>query len=170
MDKVAISLRHPFRTLPLSGAQVGWFRPAAAVLIALLIPVLLAMVFLYKGSPTLHRPPKDGIGYTLRDHIDIVTACFAAPVVVSWVIAPIALLVLRASAMLGWAGWGAAVLCALAFGLPALHLTLNGDVTTESQAILPHIIIAIALLDLSVWAAFWGLIALNSKSPNNSST
>ncbi|MEN8840538.1 MAG: hypothetical protein ABF254_00005 [Octadecabacter sp.] len=164
------ALRHPFHTRPLSGAQVGWFRPAAAVLIALLIPVLLAMTYLYTGSPTLLGPPEDGTGYTLRDHIDIVTACLAASVVVSWVIAPIALLVLRASAMLGWAGWGSAVLCALTFGLPAVHLTLNGDVTTESQAILPHIVIAIALLGLSVWAAFWGLIALNSKSPNNSST
>jgi len=127
-------------------------------------------VFLYTGSPALHGPPKDGTGYALRDHIDIVTACMAASVVVSWVIAPFALFALRASAMLGWAGWGSAILCALVFGLPAVHFTLNGDVTTESQEILPHIILAISLLGLSVWAAFWGLIALNEKRANNSSS
>lgn len=163
------ALYAPFRTPPLSGAQVGWLKPAVAVLIALLLPALLAMVFLYTGSPPLHGLPKDGSGYTLRDHIDILTACIAASVVVSWVIAPIALLLLRASAMLGWAGWGTAVLCALAFGLPAVHFTLNGDVTTDNQAILPHIILAISLLGLSVWAAFWGLMVRNGTHSNNSS-
>lgn len=159
------SLYHPFRTPRISGAQVGWGRPVAAVLIALLIPAILSMVFLYTGSPTLQGPPKDGSSYTIRDHIDMVTAALAASIVVSWIIAPIAFIVLRASAMLGWAGWGTALLSALGLGLPAVHLALNGDVTTEDTTILPHILFAICVLGLSVWAAFWGLIRLQHKMP-----
>ncbi|MCW1950377.1 MAG: hypothetical protein KIH44_003300 [Octadecabacter sp.] len=56
----------------------------------------------------------------------------------------------------GFAGWGVTI--------------LGGFTVGKLAAILPHIIITIALMGLSVWAAFWGLIALNSKSPNNSST
>jgi len=163
-------LRHPFRTPKLGGHDAGWGRSILAVIIALIIPCLIAIAFLFTSSPTLHGLPKDGSGYALRDHIDIFTACLAASVIVSWIIAPVAVLLLRASAIFGWAGWGSAILLAVIFGLPTVHFALHGDVTTESQAILPHITAAIAFLGLSVWAAFWGLVALSRrsfvKSPN----
>ncbi len=164
-DQTRLFLLHPFRTPRLSGAQIGWGRPLAAVLIALLIPAVLSIVFLYAGAPSLHGPPKDGTSYTLRDHIDMFSAALAASLVVSWMIAPFALIALRASALLGWAGWGTALLTALAFGLPTVHFALNGDVTTEDSTILPHILLAICTLGLSVWAAFWGLIRVQRIMP-----
>jgi len=82
---------------------------------------------------------------------------------VSWMLAPFALLLLRAAAMLGYAGWGMAVGTSLILGLPTVHIALMGDLTTEDTILLPHITIAIAILGLSVWATFWGLIRLRTK-------
>lgn len=165
LTKPASNLRHPFRTPKLTGAQVGWFPPAAAIVIALFLPALLAIAVILIGAPTVSGPPKDGTGYSIADHIALVLAVLSASIVMSWMIAPLALVLLRAAAMLGYAGWGTAILAALAFGLPMVHITLMGDVTTEENAILQHMIFAIAILGLSVWAAFWGLMALKRKSP-----
>lgn len=169
LTKPATNLRHPFRTPKLTGAQVGWFRPAAAIVIALFLPALLAVAIILIGAPTVSGPPKDGTGYSIADHIALVLAVLSASIVMSWMIAPLALVLLRAAAMLGYAGWGTAILAALAFGLPMVHITLMGDVTTEENAIPAHIITAIAILGFSVWAVFWGLMALSTKRLNTRS-
>lgn len=154
---------HPIKTPPLSGPDVGWFRPALAVVLAMFLPALLAILFLFWGAPTIAGPPKDGSGYSISDHIDMVLAALAASVLVSWMVAPFAMLLLRAAAMLGFAGWGMAAFVAFALGLPTVHFALMGDLATEDTRLLPHIIIAIAMLGLSVWVAFWGLFALRKK-------
>jgi len=163
LTDLRLSLRHPFRTPKLTGQQVGWFRPAAAIIIAMFLPTLLAGAIVFNGGPVFTGPPKDGNSYGLADHIGIVLACLSVSIVVSWMIAPVALLGLRAAAMLGWAGWGTAILSAVFLGLPLAHLALNGDLTTDEHAIPVHLTVAIACLGLSVWAAFWGLIALRQK-------
>lgn len=150
----------------LSGDDVGWFRPAAAIIIAMVLPALLAIAFILFGAPTISGPPKDGSGSTLADHVAFVLAALSASILVSWMLAPLALLLLRAAAMLGYAGWGTAVIASLCFGLPLVHVVLNGDVTTEENAILPHMMVAIAFLGVSVWASFWGLMALKRKPSN----
>ena len=94
------------------------------------------------------------------DHFGIFLAGLATSVVASWLIVPFGFIAMRAAAMLGWAGWGTAILTALGFGLPIVHFALNGDLTTEDASILPHIAAAIAFLGLSAWAAFWGLVAV----------
>jgi len=136
-------------------------------MIALLIPAALAMSIILTGGPTFSGPPKDGSGYTLYDHFALVIGALSASVFVSWIMAPLALIFLRAAAMLGLAGWGSAILTAILFGVPFVHIALIGDVTTEENAILPHIIVAIALLGLTVWAAFWSLMKLKSPSTNS---
>lgn len=157
---------HPFRTPILTGPQVGWFRPAAAVVLGLLVPAIIAIICLLLVSPTIAGPPKDGSGFAVSGHISLVLAALSASFLVSWMLAPFALLLLRAAAMLGYAGWGSALIVALALGLPTLHIALMGDVTSEDSSILPHITVAIALLGLSVWAVFWGLLARQQKSLN----
>lgn len=149
---------HPFRTPRLSGPDIGWFRPAVAVVLAMVLPALLAILAIYLGAPVLSGPPKDGTALTLADHATLVVGSLAVSFLASWMAAPFALLALRGAAMLGWAGWGSAILCAELFGLPIVHFALQGDITTEDSTILPHIACAIALLGLSVWAIFWGLM------------
>lgn len=159
--------RHPFRSPKLTGAQAGWVKPAAAIFIALVVPAALAAAAVLMGGAVLSGPPKDGSGFSFGDHLNIVLAGLTASIVASWMIAPIALIGLRAAAMLGWAGWGTAILSALGFGLPIVHFALNGDVTTEDASILPHICIAITVLGLSVWAAYWALVAIFWPSEAN---
>lgn len=159
-------LSHPFRTTPLSGPDVGWFRPATALLLAMIVPTLISLIFTFIGTPKITGLPKDGTGYTFANHVEFVLAFLSASFLVSWMIAPFALLSLRASAMLGYAGWGTAVLMSLGCGLPIVHFALNGDLTTDYGAFvfLPHISIAISFLGLSVWAAFWGLMKLRQRA------
>ena len=146
---------HPFRTPPLTGPEVGWFRPAAAIILALILPAALALLLILNGAPVVDGPSSDGSPYTLSDHVGIVLGMLTVSPLVSWLMAPVALVVLRAAAMLGWAGWGTAVLAALAFGMPAAHLVLNGDMTTDVQALPFHLAVAISLLGLTTWAMFW---------------
>lgn len=153
----------PFRTPPLSGPDVGWLRPFFAVVLAILGPSLLAGVFIYNGAPVFSGPPKDGSGYSWGDHVAIVLACLAASVVVTWMMVPLSVMGLRATAMLGYAGWGTAILAALIVGLPVAHVLLNGDLTTEENAILPHLMVALGVLGLSHWAAFWGLMSVRKR-------
>ncbi|MGJ8612332.1 MAG: hypothetical protein ACSHWY_14615 [Octadecabacter sp.] len=155
-----------FRSVPLSRGDVGWVRPMLAVVLGLLVPALLAMLILYVERPTLSGLPKDGSGFTAGDHVGVVFAALAASFVVSWLIAPVALILLRYSAIFGWAGSGSAVVSALIIGLPTVHFALNGDVTTENSVILPHISIAISLLSLAIWGIFVGLMNMRKKSPN----
>jgi len=159
-------IQRPFRSPRHSAETVGWVRPVFAVLLGLFVPALLAMLILYVESPTLSGPPKDGSGFRVGNHVEIVFAALSASFVVSWMVAPFALVLLRYSAIFGWAGWGSAVLSALLIGLPTVHVALNGDVTTEDSTILPHITIAIALLSLAVWGFFVCLMALREKSRN----
>lgn len=158
-----ISRWHPFRSPALSGPQVGWFRPAAAIIIAMILPALAAIAFIYSGAPIFSGPPKDGTGYTMADHLAIVLGALGLSFLTSWVAAPLVLLALRAAVMLGFAGWGSALIMAWVIGLPVVHVVLNGDVTTDEHAILPHMICAIGILGLSVWAAFWVLFAFRCK-------
>lgn len=153
----------PFRSKPLTGQDVGWFHPTAAVLIGLFAPALSAFFIIQLGGPVIHGPPKDGSGYSLADHFAILTGALTMSFLVSWIAAPFALLVLRAAAMLGYAGWATAVFAAPVMGLPIVHFVLNGDLTSDTYAILPHMIISVGILGLSVWAAFWILFALRPK-------
>ena len=146
---------HPFRTAPLTGTEVGWFRPAFAIILALVLPALLALVLILNGAPVVEGPPKDGSGYTWGDHIGIVLGMLTVSPLVSWVVSPVALVALRAAAMLGWAGWGTAILTALGLGMPLAHLLLNGDLTTDEYALPVHLAVAISLLGLAIWATFW---------------
>ena len=148
--------RHPLRSQKLSGAEVGWFRPALAVVLGLLILPWFALVLTLNGAPTIAGPPKDGSGYSFSDHIAIVLACLSVSFIATWMAAPVALLALRAAAMLGWAGWASAMGAAVILGLPMAHWTLNGDLTTDVYAVPVQLSVAIALLGLSIWAAFWG--------------
>ena len=140
-----------------------------AVLASMFLPAILAALFLFWGAPTLSGPPKDGSGFTITDHATFVLAALTASFLVSWMLAPLAVLLVRAAAMLGYAGWGMSMGAALALGLPVVHIGLMGDLTTESTLLLPHISIAIAILGLSVWAAFWGLMVVRSKRLKNHS-
>ena len=155
--------RKTFRSPPLSGEQVGWFRPAAAIMLALAVPALLALLFIYSGAPAFDGPPSAGESYTLNDHIAIVLGTLAFSFLTSWMATPLILLSLRAAAMLGYAGWGTSVIAAWIIGLPIVHFALNGDLTTEEHAILPHMMFTIGFLGLSVWVAFWGLFALRRQ-------
>lgn len=156
-------LRQSFRTKPLSGHDVGWFIPAVAIVIGLTLPTILAFLIVFAGGPVISGPSKDGTGYDLADHIAIITGALMMSFLASWLATPFALLALRAAAMLGYAGWGTALLAALILGLPVVHVFLNRDLTTDRYAILPQVSVAIALLGLSVWVVFWGLIALRRK-------
>ncbi len=126
----------------------------------MIIPSVVAAILVYAGGTSISGVPKSGLGPTLLDHFGIFLAGLATLVVASWLIVPFGFIAMRAAAMLGWAGWGTAILTALGFGLPIVHFALNGDLTTEDASILPHIAAAIAFLGLSAWAAFWGLVAV----------
>ncbi len=154
---------HPFRTFRLTGPQVGWFRPAAAVVIASLAPAALAFLFISLGAPVIDGPFKDGSTYTLADHVAIVLGAIALSFLVTWIAAPFAVFALRAAAMLGVAGWGTAMISAWIIGLPIAHVALNGDLTSDDYAILPQLMVAIAILGLSVWVTFWGLMAATNR-------
>ncbi|MCF2869801.1 hypothetical protein L0664_01860 [Octadecabacter sp. G9-8] len=156
---------HPFRTPRLSGAEVGWARPLLAVVFGLAVPSLMGWVMIYIHGATLSGPPKDGSGYTLNDHLAFVSAFVAASIIVTWMMIPIAVMAMRAAAMLGWAGWGTALLGSWAVGLPVVHVMLNGDLTTDGNGLLPHITLAIAILALSIWASFWALLAVWETRP-----
>ena len=142
---------------------MGWWRPAVAVLAAMVVPTLLSVALILFGAPTISGPPKGGTGFTLADHMALTLAALTASVIVSWMLAPVALLLLRAAAMLGWAGWGSAVLAAWALGLPMVHFALHGDVTSEEPQFLPAILAAIAILGLTVWVIFWALMRKMEK-------
>jgi len=162
MDVPRLTL-HPFRTKPLTGAEVGWFRPALAIVLALALPVVLSLSLILFGAPVLSGPPKDGSGFSLADHFGIVLGLVAVSPIVSWMISPVALVVLRAAAMLGWAGWGTSILAALIFGMPFAHIVLNGDLTTDENALPMHLAVAISFLGLAIWATFWASIKLRRK-------
>jgi len=156
-------IQRPFRSRPLSGAEAGWFRPAFAVIFALIFLPGLSLLIVLLGGPTISGPAKDGSSYTLSEHIGIILGLLSISPLVTWMIAPVGLLVLRAVAMLGWAGWGTAALASIMFGLPFAHLILNGDLTTDEFALPLHLAVAIALLGLSIWATFWVSIWLHPK-------
>lgn len=155
--------KHPLKTPPLSGPQVGWFRPAATVVTALLLPAVFALASIYNGGPVFAGPPKDGTGYSLTEHTAIVLAVLGFSFLTSWMASPLVLLALRAAAMLGYAGWGTAILTAWLIGLPIVHVFLNGDLTAEEHAILPHMLVAIGILGLSVWFVFWVMMHFTNK-------
>ncbi len=156
-------IRGAFRTRPLTGPEIGWFRPALAIILALALPSLVALVLILNGAPTISGPPKDGTGYDLADHIGIVLGMLTVSPLVSWMISPVALVALRAAAMLGWAGWGTAIIAALALGMPFAHVVLNGDLTTDEHALPYHLAVAIGLLGLTIWASFWCILRLSQR-------
>ena len=161
--KPKIPFWHPFKSESLSGPQVGWFRPAAAVMLGFILPTTVALAMVYIGGPDFWEPIKSDVGYSFWDHVGLITGVLSVSFIVSWMAIPFTIIALRATAMLGYAGWGTALLCAWGIGLPIVHIALNADATTDESAILTHMTIAVGILGLSVWAAFWALVFLRKK-------
>lgn len=155
----------PFRSVRLDWADAGWWRCAAAVLIGLLAPALIAASVIYLLTPDFAGPPKDGRGFTLAEHFFFFIGLLAASVVVSWMLAPVALVLLRLAAVTGWAGWASAAVAALIVGLPSAHVILNGDITTENTFLLPHLALALIVLGLSIRTIFYVQAVSRQKRP-----
>lgn len=155
---------HPLRSTTLTGGEVGWFRPAAAVVIGLILPSAFALILVYFGGPTFSGPPKNGAGFSLSEHVGLVLGVLSVSFIISWMAAPFALFALRAMAMLGYAGWGSAVLSAWAIGLPIVHIVLNADATTDESAILLPMTVALGVLGLSVWVTFQCLLWFGTRT------
>lgn len=156
-------MRRLFRTHPLSGPEAGWLRPAFAVILALVIPAGFCLFIIVQSEFVFNGPPKDGSDYTLKDHVSLVIGALSVSFLASWMMIPFAIFALRLALMTGWAGCVTAMGAAVVIGLPLVHVGLSGDVTTEENAILPHVTVAIALLGLAVWAFYWGLFRLRRK-------
>ncbi|MEJ6397214.1 hypothetical protein [Yoonia sp. 208BN28-4] len=131
--------------------DAGWWRAIGAVLGGVFLPALLGVAFLYYSDAPLSGPPKDGLGRSLEMHALLVAAALAAAPLIAWLAAPLAVPALVYAQRHGWAGWGSAVLLAAAIGLPIVHFALNGDVTTEDQSVLGHIIAALIIQGTVGW-------------------
>ena len=132
-------------------------------MLGFILPTTVALAMVYIGAPGFWEPIKSHDGYSLWDHIGLITGVLSVSFIVSWMAIPFTIIALRATAMLGYAGWGTALLCAWGIGLPIIHIALNADATTDESAILAHMAIAVGILGLSVWAAFWALVFLRKK-------
>jgi len=158
-----ISPWHPLRSTALSGPDVGWFRPAAAVVIGLIFPNIIALLLVWTGHPTFVAPVLSPADIKGANHIAFTLGLLSVSFLVSWMAAPFALFMLRGAAMLGFASWGIAIVLSLAIGLPIVHVALNGDLTTETNTFWPHISVAIGILGFSVWGTFTLLCQIGRK-------
>jgi len=132
-------------------------------MLGFILPTTVALAMVYIGGPDFWEPIKSDVGYSFWDHVGLITGVLSVSFIVSWMAIPFTIIALRATAMLGYAGWGTALLCAWVIGLPIVHVALNADATTDESAILAHMAIAVGILGLSVWAAFWALVFLRKK-------
>lgn len=161
MTEKKIRLR-PFRTPALSGPEVTWWRPVLATILGLTLPAVIALLVVLAGGPVLSDPPSPGTA-TLSDHVALIIGLLMVSPFASWLALPLAAPMVRAAAMLGWAGYGTSMASAVVVGWPMAHVILNGDLTTEEKALPIHLAVSLCLIGLSVWAVFWGLMALRKQ-------
>ena len=131
--------------------NIGWWRPTVAVAGGVLGPALLGAVWLWFAETSITGPPKDGSSRDIWQHLVFVAAALTAAPILSWIAIPLATPLARLAVIRGWAGWGSAVAVACGLGLLIVHFALNGDMTTESPATLPHIVVALGLQGSWVW-------------------
>lgn len=145
-----------FRSEPMNWREAGLWRPLAAVLGAVLIPGLIAAgLLLVAGTPGV----TDGGGW-LREQILFVVITLAAAPFVAWFFLPLLWPLALLAVVKGWAGALSAMALACAVGLPALHVILLGDVTTEDPSVVPNLVLALGCQGLTGWMVFWGLMRL----------
>lgn len=151
--------------------EAGWWPSILAVIAGIFLPAIAGAAFLYISDAPLSGPPKDGLARTLEEHLLLISAALTAAPLIAWLAAPIAVPLLRLAIRRGWAGVGSAVIIAILVGLPILHIALNGDVTTEDQSVLPHIIAALSVQAVTGWVVLhWAApgSAAKSSPPINS--
>lgn len=137
--------------------DAGWWPAVIAVLAGIFLPALAGAAVLYFGDAPLSGAPKDGTARTVASHAMLVAAALTAAPLIAWLAAPLAVPLLRLAVQRGWAGWGSAVGLAVGIGLPIVHFVLHGDVTTEDQSVLPHILAALAVQGSVGWLVLRGL-------------
>lgn len=139
------------RSGPMDWRDVGLWRPLMAISGALLLPALVAW-----GLVALAGAPGalDGQDW-LRGQILLTLYALAMAPVAGLFALPLLWPLVLVAAVRGWAGLGAAVVMALTVGLSVVHVALHGDLTTETGAILPNLVCALALQGLTGWAVFW---------------
>ncbi len=132
--------------------QVGIWRPLIAVLAALFIPALVAFGLVSLAGMGGGSDP-------VRQAILLVLYSLLGAPILGLLAVPICWPVLFVLVVRGWAGATSAVVTTLAIGLPAIHFGLHGDLTTETPAVVPHLVVALTLQGLVGWAFTWGLLA-----------
>ena len=132
--------------------HIGWWRPLVAVASGVLGPACVGALWLWFSDTPVSGPPKDGSHRDIWQHMVFVAAALTAAPILSWIAIPLATPLARLAVIRGWAGVGSAVVTACGLGLLIIHFALNGDVTTESPAVVPQIIAALGLQGATVWA------------------
>ena len=132
--------------------SAGWTPAIAVTLLAVILPALLGGGWLWLVDIPLAGLPKDGGVFGLAQVVSFVAAALLSAPLLAWIVVPICVPLLRAALRRGYAGWGSAVIVAWTIGLPAVHIFLNGDLTTEAPAMIPLMMIALALQALTAFA------------------
>lgn len=154
--KWPLGLRSP----ALGPRDTGLWRPVAAVAVGLIGPSLVALAIIALiGGVSTPTTPSAMVGPGWLAQVDYVLFALMGAPLLAFVGLPLGWFVMLVLLRLGYAGACSAVLSALFCGLPVVHVFLNGDLTTESTEVLPAILVALAVLGISIWAALWGLVA-----------
>ncbi len=133
---------------------VGVWRPVGATCLGILLPALLAYALLrLAGVPGA----LDGGDAVRRAILFVLYALMAAPVL-GLLTLPLSVALVLGLVVTGWAGAVSAVLAALIFGLPLVHVALNADLTTEDASVLPHLMVALSIQGLTVWTVLWAMM------------
>lgn len=140
--------------------SAGWIVAFAVTVLAIILPALAGGGWIWLVDIPLTGLPKDGSWYDGPQAITIVAAALLSAPLLSWVIVPICVPLLRAALRRGYAGWGSAIIVAWAVGLPTVHIFLSGDITTEAPQMVPMVMTALTLQGLTAF----GLLRLQGLS------
>jgi len=123
--------------------DLGWGAATLAVLGAMVLPALVSFPFVM-NFPNIEPGTSQGATNLIW---------FAWHVAATLTISPtffIVILILATPALwlllwFRWAGFASLILLAWSVGLPAVHVTFNGDVTTEAPDLIPVVALALAV-------------------------
>ena len=142
--------------------DIGWTRPIMAVVGAIFVPAVIAALYLmvFPTDTTATYAGWDRLTWFIWR----VAACLTASPLFVILTLPLSAPAVWLAARFGFAGPVSLVLIALGLGLPAAHIMLNGDVTTEAPQMIPVLIVTITLQALLGWVIFAKMPSKGTKN------
>lgn len=132
--------------------RVGLWRPLVAIVAGMAVPAVLAVgLLMLAGSPGALESSGS------RAVLLLWLYALASAPLVGWLLLPILWPLLLILIVRGWSGLGLLVLAAWALGLPVAHVLLNGDLTTETPAMVLVLAAALTVQAGICWLVLWAM-------------